>query len=181
MAGRPHPLSPESTRLAPREHAARRRGYASRVGTETVSMIFVIGATGKVGRNVVSGLLEQRVAVRALARDPAVADLPGGIQVVSGDLADPQSLSPDLDEVDAVFLVWPFFSADGVDEAVDLLARHPRRVVYLSAEAAAKRPDSFWARVEGAIERSGTEWTFLRPTGFAANTLMWADQIRESG
>src|SRR4051794_32420832 len=144
-------------------------------------MIFVIGATGKVGRNVVSGLLEQRVAVRALARDPAVADLPGGIQVVSGDLADPQSLSPDLDEVDAVFLVWPFFSADGVDEAVDLLARHPRRVVYLSAEAAAKRPDSFWPRVEGAIERSGTEWTFLRPTDFAANTLMWADQIRESG
>jgi uncharacterized protein YbjT (DUF2867 family) len=35
--------------------------------------------------------------------------------------------------------------------------------------------------VEQAIERSGAEWTFLRPTGFAANTLMWADQIRESG
>lgn len=25
------------------------------------------------------------------------------------------------------------------------------------------------------------EWTFLRPAGFATNTLMWADQIRESG
>ncbi len=50
-----------------------------------------------------------------------------------------------------------------------------------SAEAAGKRPDSFWARVERAIERSATEWTFLRPTGFAANTLMWANQIRERG
>ena len=25
------------------------------------------------------------------------------------------------------------------------------------------------------------EWTFLRPTGFAANTLMWAPQIRAKG
>src|SRR4051794_34777264 len=114
-------------------------------GAEPLSMIFVIGATGKVGRNVVSGLLDQGVAVRALARDPAAADLPQPVEVVPGDLADPQSLAPDLDGVDAVFLVWPFFSAEGADEAVGVLARHPRRVVYLSAEAAAKRPDSFWA------------------------------------
>jgi uncharacterized protein YbjT (DUF2867 family) len=32
-------------------------------------MIFVTGATGKVGRHVVSGLLERRAAVRALARE----------------------------------------------------------------------------------------------------------------
>jgi len=32
--------------------------------------------------------------------------------------------------------------------------------------------------VEHAIEESGIEWTFLRPSGFAANTLMWAHQIR---
>jgi uncharacterized protein YbjT (DUF2867 family) len=80
-----------------------------------------------------------------------------------------------------VFLVWPFFSADGADDVVDILAPSGGRVVYLSAEAAGERPDSFWARVEDAIERSATEWTFLRPTGFAANTLMWADQIREGG
>jgi uncharacterized protein YbjT (DUF2867 family) len=64
---------------------------------------------------------------------------------------------------------------------VEVLGRHARRVVYLSAEAAGNRPDSFWARVEDAIERSAAEWTFLRPTGFAANTLMWADQIRDRG
>jgi len=50
--------------------------------------------------------------------------------------------------------------------------------VYLSAQAAADQPGSFWALVERAIEDSGVGWTFLRPTGFAANTLMWADQIR---
>lgn len=50
--------------------------------------------------------------------------------------------------------------------------------MYLSAQAAAGQPDSFWALAERAIEDSGASWTFLRPTGFAANTLMWADQIR---
>jgi uncharacterized protein YbjT (DUF2867 family) len=132
-------------------------------------VIFVIGATGKVGRHVVSGLLERDVQVRALARDADAAGLPGGVDVVSGDLADPQGLAEHLNGVEAVFLVWPFFGADGADEVVATLAAHTRRIVYL------------WAAVERAIERSATEWTFLRPTGFAANTLMWADQIRESG
>jgi uncharacterized protein YbjT (DUF2867 family) len=144
-------------------------------------MIFVIGATGKVGRQVVYGLLEREAAVRALARDADDAGLPRGVEVVCGDLSDPQGLAEHLDGVHAVFLVWPFLSAEGAGEVVDTLARDARRIVYLSAEAAGRRPDSFWASVEHAIERTATDWTFLRPTGFAANTLMWADQIRESG
>jgi len=59
-----------------------------------------------------------------------------------------------------------------------LAARHVTRIVYLSAQPAAERPGSFWALTERAIEDSGADWTFLRPTGFASNTLMWADQIR---
>ncbi len=129
----------------------------------------------------VFGLLDEGATVRALARDPDAAGLPTNVEVVSGDLADPKSLGEHLEGVEAVFLVWPFFSPEGADEVVDILAMRARRIVYLSAEAAAKRPDSFWARVEQAIERTATEWTFLRPTGFAANTLMWADQIREWG
>ena len=144
-------------------------------------MTFVIGATGKVGRHVVSGLLERGGPVRALARDPAAADLPADVEVVPGDLSDPGSLDGQPEGAEAVFLVWPFFSAEGVDEVVPTLAARARRIVYLSAEAARKRPDAFWALVERAIERSGTEWTFLEPTGFAANTLGWAEQIRESG
>jgi len=143
--------------------------------------ILVIGATGKVGRNVVPGLLERDAAVRALTRDPNAARLPTDVEVVAGDLSDPQRLSEHLGDAEAVFLVWPFFGDEGADEVVRMLAQRARRVVYLSAEAAGKRRDSFWARLERAIEGSATEWTFLRPTGFAANTLMWAEQIRESG
>src|ERR1043166_7785328 len=36
-----------------------------------------------------------------------------------------------------------------------------------------------YGKIEDAIERSGLEWTFLRPGMFAANTrFWWAPQIR---
>lgn len=141
-------------------------------------MILVIGATGSVGRQVVSQLLDAGADVRALTRDPEAAGLPAGVEVVRGDLADPGGLDAILEGVDAVFLVWPFFSAEGATAVVDAIARHAGRIVYLSAKVAADDRESFWAVVERRIEESGLEWTFLRPTGFAKNTLGWADQIR---
>jgi uncharacterized protein YbjT (DUF2867 family) len=143
-------------------------------------MILVTGATGNVGRHVVSGLLERGVPARALARDPSNAHLPDGVEVVVGDLARAGSLATHLDDVDAVFLVWPFLTADGASEIVDMVSEHTPRIVYLSAEAAARRPGSFWAAVEATVEASASEWTFVRPTGFATNTRTWADQIRRS-
>ncbi|HEY1818444.1 MAG TPA: NAD(P)H-binding protein, partial [Trebonia sp.] len=148
-------------------------------------MILVTGATGMVGRQVVTQLSERGVPVRAVTRAPASAGLPAGVEVVRGDLTDPASLEPHLAGVDSAFLVWPFTSPEQAaglgPRVVEVLARHVSRVVYLSAQAAAGRPDSFWRVVERLIEESGAQWTFLRPTGFAANTLMWADQIRDQG
>ena len=150
-----------------------------------IIVIVVTGATGTVGRQVVTQLREQGLPVRAVTRDPASARLTAGTEVVRADMADPASLEPHLAGADAVFLVWPFTSpelaADQGARLAGMLARHAARVVYLSAEAAAGRPDSFWAVMERQIEDSGVAWTFLRPTGFAANTLMWADQVRGQG
>lgn len=145
-------------------------------------MILVIGATGTVGRHVVAQLRERGAAVRAVTRDPAAAGLQAEVEVVRADLTEPGSLEPYLCGVEAVFLIWPFTSpavaADLAPAVVSVLARHVPRIVYLSAHAAAGQPDSFWAIVERLIQESGVRWTFLRPTGFATNTLMWADQIR---
>lgn len=141
-------------------------------------MILVTGATGNVGRQVVAQLRERGAPVRAVARDPASASLPAGVEVVRADLAEPGSLEPHLQAVESVFVVWPFTSADLAGGVVAVLARHVPRIVYLSAQAAAGRPDSSWATVERLIAASGAAWTFLRPTGFAASTLLWADQIR---
>lgn len=143
-------------------------------------MILVTGATGKVGRHVVDGLLARGAPTRALVRDPAKAGLPDGVELTAGDLSDGQSLPALLDDVDAIFLVWPFLTADGAKDVVDLLSQQAPRIVFLSAEAAAHRPDSFWSAVESAVEATTADWTFLRPTGFAANTRIWSEQIRQS-
>ena len=144
-------------------------------------MIVVTGGTGRVGRQVVAQLRERDLPVRVVSRNPARES--SGTEAARADLADPASLGPHLRDAKALFLLWPFTSADVTADlapkvAALAAARHVGRVVYLSAQPAAERPGSFWALAERAIEVSGVPWTFLRPTGFASNTLMWADQIR---
>lgn len=145
-------------------------------------VVLVTGSTGTVGRRVVSQLHSRGDLVRALTRGRSAPAFPDDVEVVTGDLSDPASLAPHLRETRAVFLVWPFTSpeltARLAPRVVEALAAHTRRIVYLSATAAAADPGSFWALVEQAIAHSGVSWTFLRPTGFAKNTLIWASQIR---
>lgn len=144
-------------------------------------MIAVIGGTGRVGRQVVAQLAERDLPVRVVSRGLTAPALPGA-DTAHADLADPASLEPALRGAEAVFLLWPFTSpeltAGLAPKVAEVAARHVSRVVYLSAQPAAGQPGSFWALVERAIEGSGARSTFLRPAGFAANTLMWADQIR---
>jgi len=147
-------------------------------------MIVVTGGTGRVGRQVVAQLRERDLPVRVVSRTAGrtPSRSPAGVEAVSADLADPASLEPHLRGADALFLLWPFTSAEVTaalaPQVAKIAAPHVTRVVYLSAQPAGERPGSFWALVERAIEDSGVPWTFLRPTGFASNTLLWADQIR---
>jgi uncharacterized protein YbjT (DUF2867 family) len=144
-------------------------------------MIVVVGGTGRVGRQLVAQLSSQGEAVRVVSRGILPSRQPG-IEPVQADLNDPATLEPHLDGADSMFLVWPFTSPEITARlapvVAQIAARHVARVVYLSAQPAGERPESFWALVERAIEDSGVGWTFLRPTGFASNTLLWSDQIR---
>ncbi|MEU0563918.1 NAD(P)H-binding protein [Nonomuraea sp. NPDC005983] len=148
-----------------------------------MSKILVTGATGNVGKHVVSELAEAGLDVHALVRDPSRAKLPEGVKAVRGDLTAPQTLEPALADVESVFLVWPGFAAETAAPVVEAIAKHARRVVYLSADvtelADGEEPTLFHQEVERLIRRSGIAWTFLRPVGFAANTLGWAEQIRQ--
>ncbi|MFB7357516.1 NAD(P)H-binding protein [Streptomyces gardneri] len=148
--------------------------------------ILVTGATGKVGGAVVTQLHAAGVPVRALVRGEA--DFPEGVQAVRGDLGDPASLDTALAGVDSVFLVWPFLSAEGASDVIDAIGKHARRVVYLSSAGVGSEKEEpgeaitmFHTELERLIEASGLEWTALRPTGFASNTLGWAEEVRTTG
>ncbi|GAB3816027.1 NAD(P)H-binding protein [Kribbella italica] len=144
-------------------------------------MILVTGATGNVGRHVVDGLLARGADVRALVRQPLLAGLPAGVEVVGGDIYDPDAVRRAAAGVDAAFFLWPSFAAEGAEPVVSALTEQVGRVVYLSALSAAQDPTSVWASIEQLLAESDSDWTFLRPGGFAANTLGWSEQIRSSG
>lgn len=146
----------------------------------------VIGATGTVGRQVVSQLASYGAPVRALARNPDTANLPPQVEVTRGDLTLPDTLDRCLDGVDVVFLVWTA-PQPAVEAALELIAKRARRIVFLSAPL--KTPHPFFQQpnparvlvmqIERYIESSGLEWTFLRPGMFAANSRhFWGPQIR---
>lgn len=148
--------------------------------------ILVIGATGTVGRQVVSQLITANVNIRALARNPDSANLPAQVEIVRGDLTIPDTLDQSLDDVDAVFLVWTA-PATAVAPALARIAKHVSRVVFLSAPHLTAHPlfqqpnpvATLHKEIERLIEASRLQWTFLRPGMFAANALSWwAPQIR---
>jgi uncharacterized protein YbjT (DUF2867 family) len=148
--------------------------------------ILVTGATGNVGRQVVSQLLATGARVRALTRNPDTARLPHEVEVVGGDQSMPNTFDGCLTEVEAVFLLWRSMTVDAVPSFLNAIAKHTRRIVFLSSSAIgdnvrdqATPIAQLHADIEHWIEKSGLEWTFLRPGGFAANARWWwAPQIR---
>jgi uncharacterized protein YbjT (DUF2867 family) len=121
-----------------------------------------------------------------MTRNPAAAGLAPPIEVVRGDLTVPETLDRCLRDIDSVFLVWVAPPA-AVAGALDRIAKHARRLVFLTAPL--KTPHPFFQqpnparglaeRVERAIEASGIEWTFLRAGMFAGNARhFWGPLIR---
>lgn len=146
----------------------------------------MIGATGRVGREVVSQLQAAGKPVRAMARTPESAGLPEPVEVVYGDLTLPATLDRCLEGADSVFLVWTA-PPDTVAGTLDQVTKRARRIVFLSAPF--KTPHPFFQQpnparrvaeqIERSIEGAGIEWTFLRPGMFAANARhFWGPQIR---
>jgi uncharacterized protein YbjT (DUF2867 family) len=74
-----------------------------------------------------------------------------------------------------------------VAPALERIAKHARRIVFLSAPLKTAHPffqqpnasGKMSEQIEHLIETSGFQWTFLRPGMFAGNALRWwAPQIR---
>jgi uncharacterized protein YbjT (DUF2867 family) len=145
-----------------------------------MNTILVTGATGNVGRPLVTQLVSAGVKVRAVTRHPDGAGLPAGVEVVTSSAAG-------LRGATAVFL-----NSRAVGEELADVVRLARRagVTRLVALSAINADDDFSRQpsrfrgdrnkeVEQLAVESGLEWVSLRPTVFVSNFAgMWAPQIQ---
>lgn len=140
--------------------------------------ILVTGATGTIGRHIINSLLATGQQVRALTRDPDAATLPGGVEVVTGDLTRPETLHTVFDGVRAAHLI----SASGDDHTP---LSTGAEIAALATRAGVQRATVISPGPEGSIEQalaaSPLEWTLLWPIDYMANTMGWSQAIRDDG
>jgi uncharacterized protein YbjT (DUF2867 family) len=137
-------------------------------------MILVTGATGNVGGNVLCGLLELGLPVRAAVTDPTRAreTLPVNADIVRFDFTDPSTFGPALEGVRRVFLMRPPIMGDPKAfqpflEALKFI--NVEQVVFLSLLGAQNNPVVPHRKLELAIEKLELPHVFLRPSFFLQN------------
>ncbi len=142
--------------------------------------IVVTGATGNVGRPLVTALVDAGAKVRAVSRRPESAGLPADVEVV-------ESASEAVAGASAVFLNSRALG-DELAAVVDQARREGvSRLVALSAINAdddfSRQPSRFRGDRNKEVEQlavdSGLHWVSLRPSVFVTNFVgMWSAQIR---
>ena len=150
-------------------------------------MITVFGATGKTGQQVVRGLVERGVAVRAFVRDTekAQALLPAGVEIVVGDLTDRDAVRRALTGVDKVYLaVGEREDQQQLEETVvdEVAATGVTHLVKISVPGASPDSPVLLGRWHGAVEQRINEAglpavTIIRPNWFSQNFLGSAPTI----
>ncbi|MGI9343862.1 MAG: SDR family oxidoreductase [Gammaproteobacteria bacterium] len=151
-------------------------------------MIFLTGATGKIGGETAKQLLEQGASLRALVRDEAkAADLKAaGAELVVGDIADADTVRRGMDGADKAFLLLPNGEQQEANEkqftdlAVAAGVKHFVKMSSMEAVADAETPipRAHWA-AEEYIRASGLNWTMVKPNFFMQNLLASAASIKE--
>lgn len=142
-------------------------------------MILITGASGNVGREVVRQIAQTGVRVRAAYQSVSkAAAAPSGVELVTMDYNQPETVRAALKGVERVFLVGPPASNLVALErkVVDEIKRSgARQIVKLSAMGgrAATFPRQH-AESEDYIQSSGVIYTFLRPNGFMQNLVNYS-------
>ena len=134
--------------------------------------IFIANANGKIGQEVVRGLIAKGEKVRVGVRNVAKArsEFPGA-EVVAIDAARPESFGPAVAGMTAVFSAFPteLLPKAEVDLAAAAKSAGVKRYVKLSVVGAGESDAFGHTAAEKAVEATGLDWTHLRPTFFMQN------------
>lgn len=157
----------------------------------TQAKIFLTGATGNVGTELVKQLAATGVPFKALVRDGAedtmLSRLPQAT-LITGDLADEAFLVRALEGVDKAFLLTNSSERAEQLQLNFVQAAHKagvRQLVKLSQFAASEQSPvrflRYHARVEQRIKELGFDYTFLRPNLFMQGLIAFRDYITGEG
>jgi uncharacterized protein YbjT (DUF2867 family) len=150
----------------------------------------VIGATGRIGSEVVRGLLGRGDAVTALVRDPEkarrVLGEPGGLHIRPTRLDDPRDLTRAFDGMRRVFIAMGSIGIEGVLQriAIGAAARissieQVARLAVLNASAGSLGINQ---RAHHSIDQlaasTGVPYSTIRPAIFSASLLAAAREVR---
>ncbi len=158
-------------------------------------MIIVTGATGQLGRLIVTKLLDRVPAdqIGVSVRDPKASHLEAlGIRVRQGDFGDVESLRHAFEGATQILIVSSNAAASGGDplaqhrNAIDAAkAVGAKRIVYTSHVAASATsafpPARDHAATEAMLAESGLAWTALRHGFYAESGMMMNGEGLETG
>ncbi|OBI87446.1 NAD(P)H-binding protein [Mycobacterium sp. 1245805.9] len=150
--------------------------------------IVVTGATGTIGRHLVTQLAAAGRPVRALIRDSSkAATLPPSVEVAVADLTDPRSLTAAFDGAERVFVLappTPDMEQLEINAFVAAEQAGARHIVYLSNFGAGRFHNPLFT-AHGANEWRlrclAVDWTILRPTRFMTDVpFTWHGILAEA-
>lgn len=144
--------------------------------------VLVCGATGTIGRSVISGLsTHKHINVRALVRGSAHEQMFDDVNmdVIQGSFEEPDRLATAMHEVDTLILITPFSEEAAVFASSAISAAKKsgvRKIIRVSALQAGENAPTENGRLHGItdleIVGSGLDYTILRPNFFMQNMLL---------
>ena len=157
--------------------------------------VLAVGATGSIGRHVVTEAMAAGHRVRALVRSPERAgSLPSGVEIALGDVTRPETLADAVAGIDAVVLTLGSdglgrtgartVDYEGVRNVLAAIGSNPVRIALMTAIGVTDREGHYnltteahdWKRrSERLVRASGQEYTIVRPSWFDYNA---PDQLR---
>ena len=165
------------------------KGFTERYGKEAVMKILVIGGTGTVGSEVVSGLLGRKEAVRVMTHSAEkMKRLPAGVEGIRADLDDPETLPEAFEGIDGVFLLNAVCLGE-TDEGLFVVSAAKdsgvKKIVYMSVcmPRGSEAIPHFRTKIpiEKAVKESGIAYTILQPNNFFQNDLGMKEAIMTHG
>ncbi|MBU3671016.1 MAG: NAD-dependent epimerase/dehydratase family protein [Sinobacteraceae bacterium] len=153
-------------------------------------MILITGATGRTGSHVARELAARGLPVRALVRNPAKAAAlaAAGVELVTGDAGDAESVRAAMRGVHKVAVIFPNgeqqlkLEKQVVDVAVAAGVAHVLKISSMEALPTAHNPTHrvHWDSEEH-IRSSGAAWTMVRPSFYMQNFFANAASIKAEG